>query len=63
VTGVDGEEFANRLLASKKVAVVPGAAFGEAGAKHVRCSYATSMQQLTTAIDRITEFVEELKNR
>ncbi len=60
-TGLDGEEFANRLLEKYKVAVVPGSAFGEAGKNHVRCSYATSMQQLTTAIERITEFVEELK--
>ena len=47
-----------KLLAEQKVAVVPGSAFGEAGKYHVRCSYATSMQQLTTAIDRITSFIE-----
>lgn len=57
-TGMDGERFANELLAKQKVAVVPGSAFGEAGKYHVRCSYATSMQQLTTAIDRITSFIE-----
>lgn len=57
-TGMDGERFANELLAEQKVAVVPGSAFGEAGKYHVRCSYATSMQQLTTAIDRITSFIE-----
>lgn len=56
-TGMDGEQFANELLKAQKVAVVPGAAFGAAGANHVRCSYATSMQQLTTAIERITDFV------
>lgn len=56
-TGMDGETFANGLLKAQKVAVVPGAAFGAAGANHVRCSYATSMQQLTTAIERITDFV------
>lgn len=60
-TGLDGEEFANRLLREQKVAVVPGTAFGEAGKYHVRCSYATSMLQLIEAIDRITAFVESLK--
>ena len=61
VTHLNGEEFANRLLEKYKVAVVPGSAFGSAGDRHVRCSYATSMQQLTTAIERITDFVEGLK--
>lgn len=56
-TGMDGEQFANGLLRSQRVAVVPGAAFGAAGVNHVRCSYATSMGQLTEAIERITRFV------
>ncbi len=60
-TGMNGEEFANALLEKYKVAVVPGTAFGAAGAEHVRCSYATSMQQLTTAIERIADFIEGLK--
>ena len=58
VTGMDGEKFANELLQSKKVAVVPGNAFGTAGVNHVRCSYATSMRRLTIAIDRISDFIE-----
>ncbi len=62
-TGLDGEEFANRLLAEKKVAVVPGSAFGEAGRYFVRCSYATSMAQLSEAVDRISEFLKELGRR
>ncbi|MCD8372672.1 MAG: aminotransferase class I/II-fold pyridoxal phosphate-dependent enzyme [Clostridia bacterium] len=60
-TGLDGEEFATKLLEEYKVAVVPGSAFGEAGKWHVRCSYATSMAQLSEAIDRITAFVHSLK--
>jgi aminotransferase len=60
-TGLTGEEFANRLLREKKVAVVPGNAFGDGGEYHVRCSYATSMAQLSEAIDRISEFVNSLK--
>jgi aminotransferase len=60
-TGLNGEEFANRLLREQKVAVVPGNAFGEAGEYHVRCSYATSMAKLTEAIDRIGNFVQSIK--
>ena len=60
-TGLSGEEFANRLLKEKAVAVVPGSAFGMAGEKHVRCSYATSQENLTEAIIRISDFVQSLK--
>lgn len=59
-TGLDGEEFANRLLKEKGVAVVPGSAFGEAGRMHVRCSYATSQENLSEAIGRISDFVKTL---
>ncbi len=61
ITGLGGEAFANGLLEKHKVAVVPGTAFGSAGENHVRCSYATSMQQLAVAIDRITQYIEGLK--
>ena len=60
-TGLTGEEFATRLLKEQKVAVVPGTAFGEAGVNHVRCSYATSQENLSEAIGRITKFVKGLK--
>ena len=60
-TGLDGEEFANRLLKEKGVAVVPGSAFGDAGKMHVRCSYATSQENLSEAIGRITDFIKSLK--
>jgi len=56
-TGLDGGEFANRLLMEQKVAVVPGSAFGSAGKNFVRCSYASSMKQLAEAVERIGEFV------
>lgn len=56
-TGMDGERFANLLLAEQKVAVVPGSAFGSAGKNFVRCSYATSMRQLAEAVDRIEKFL------
>lgn len=60
-TGMTGEEFATKLLESKRVAVVPGQAFGEFGKYYVRCSYAYSMKNLVTATERIAEFVIEIK--
>ena len=56
-TGMDGETFAEKLLMQQKVAVVPGSAFGQAGKYFVRASYATSMQQLSEAVRRITAFL------
>lgn len=62
-TGMTGEEFANRLLEEKKVAVVPGDAFGKFGKDYVRCSYAYAMKDLITATEKIAEFVKELKEK
>ena len=56
-TGLNGEQFAEGLLKSKKVAVVPGSAFGESGKYFVRCSYATSLTDLKTAVERIKEYL------
>ncbi len=60
-TGLTGEEFATALLEKEKVAVVPGSAFGEFGKYYVRCSYAYSMKSLAFAMEKIAEFVKELK--
>ena len=60
-TGMTGEEFATALLENKKVAVVPGNAFGEFGKYYVRCSYAYSMKNLVEATARIADFVKQLK--
>lgn len=60
-TGFDGDTFAKKLLDSKQVAVVPGSAFGDFGKNYIRCSYAYSMKDLKNAIDRIAEFVKELR--
>lgn len=60
-TGMTSEEFCEKLVFSKKVAVVPGNAFGESGEGYVRVSYAYSLQHLTTALARIREFLEEIK--
>lgn len=59
-TGLSCREFALELLKKKKVAVVPGEVFGKSGAGHIRCSYATSMENLKEAMKRIEEFVSEL---
>lgn len=59
-TGMDSELFAHRLLEEEKVVVVPGNAFGESGEGYVRCSYATSMQQIREAMDRMKRFIDRL---
>jgi aminotransferase len=56
-TGLTSEEFALGLLKEEKVAVVPGTAFGECGEGHIRCSYASSMEALRKAMERIKSFV------
>ena len=60
-TGLSGEAFAERLLKEQKVAVVPGSAFGQFGNNNVRLSYATSMNALTEAFDRIGQFLDVLR--
>lgn len=59
-TGLGSEEFAEKLLMEKNVAVVPGNAFGECGEGFIRCSYATTMEKLKEAIDRIEKFVRNI---
>lgn len=58
-TGLSSEEFATKLLYEKKVAVVPGTAFGESGEGFIRCSYAYSIKNIEKALERIGEFVQE----
>ena len=62
-TGLSGEEFANGLLTEKKVAIVPGSAFGKFGENNARISYATSMTALTEAFERMKEYVDFLKSK
>ena len=59
-TGLDDQEFAERLLMEEKVAVVPGSAFGDAGMGFVRCSYATSYEKLEKALEKIGHFLKKL---
>ncbi len=60
VTGLDSETFCERLLREQKVATVPGTAFGQCGEGHIRCSYATGIDKLNQALDRMNEFIHHL---
>lgn len=59
--GLTSQEFSMRLLKEKKVAVVPGPAFGPGGEGHVRACFATSLEQIKVALQRIQEFVRSAK--
>ncbi len=58
-TGLTSAEFCEKLLYSKKVAVVPGTAFGDSGEGYVRVSYSYSTEHLLLALKRIKEFLAE----
>jgi aminotransferase len=56
-TGLSSEEFATRLIENYKVAVVPGSVFGAGGEGFVRCCYATDIDKIKIALERIGEMV------
>lgn len=56
-TGLSSEEFCSRLLMEKNVAAVPGTAFGPSGEGHIRCCYATAIDKINIAMERIADFV------
>jgi len=60
-TGLSGMEFAQRLLREKKVAVVPGSAFGDNFKDFIRISYATNIDELREAFVRIEDFIKTIK--
>ncbi|MDD5127627.1 MAG: aminotransferase class I/II-fold pyridoxal phosphate-dependent enzyme [Dehalococcoidales bacterium] len=60
-TGMNCEEFSEKLLMEEKVAVVPGTAFGQCGEGYVRCCYATSLTDIEEALNRMKRFLN--KNR
>ncbi len=60
-TGLSSEEFCEKLIMSKRVAVVPGNAFGDCGEGYIRVSYCYSIENIKKAVMLIGEFVEELK--
>jgi len=59
-TGLTSQEFSLRLIEEETVACVPGTAFGAAGEGFIRCSYATSMEQIKEAMERMARFVKRL---
>ena len=59
-SGLTSEEFAEKLIMSEHVALVPGTAFGKSGAGHVRCSYATGIEKISEALKRIEHFLTKL---
>lgn len=58
--GISSDQFAERMLMEQQVAVVPGDAFGPSGAGFVRACYATSMDKIETALERIERFVRSV---
>ena len=58
---MSSEDFCTELLKAENVAVVPGSAFGECGDKHIRISYAYSLDELREAMKRIGRFVKKLR--
>jgi aminotransferase len=59
-TGITDDQFCEQLLKHEKVVVVPGNAFGERGKGHVRACYASSMEQIHEACDRIERFIAHI---
>ena len=57
--GMSDDEFAEELLKTEHVALVPGSAFGESGRGHVRCSYATAIDKISEALNRIENFLRK----
>ena len=60
-TRLTSEAFCAGLLEQKHVAAVPGTAFGPSGEGNIRCSYATAMDKLKTALERIGDYVASLR--
>ncbi|MDR2944106.1 MAG: aminotransferase class I/II-fold pyridoxal phosphate-dependent enzyme [Methanosarcinales archaeon] len=59
-TGLTSEEFADKFFASQHVITIPGTAFGETGAGHLRCAYATSRDDIKVALDRFEDFLKTI---
>jgi aminotransferase len=60
-TGLGSKDFAVRLLQEEKVACVPGGAFGPGGEGFVRCCFATSLEQIQVACERMSRFVQRTR--
>lgn len=62
-SGLSSTVFCERLLVEKKVAIIPGNAFGESGEGFVRISYAASLENINLALDRIEAFLKDLEDK
>ena len=62
-TGLTSEQFATELIEKYKVAVVPGTAFGDCGEGFIRCCYATDVNKIKIAMERIAEFIKEKQKK
>ena len=60
-SGLSSEEFCERLMYEKRVVVVPGTAFGDAGEGFVRISYSYSIDHIQQALRRMEEFMNEVR--
>ena len=61
-TGLSSKDFAVKLLEQEKVACVPGGAFGPSGEGYLRCCFATSLEQIEIAVERIAKFVSRTRS-
>jgi len=59
--GLPSKEFSLKLLDEENVACVPGTAFGASGEGHIRCSYATDLEEIKEALSRMGCFVRKLR--
>jgi len=59
-TGLSSAEFCEQFLLSEKVAVIPGSAFGQGGEGFIRICYASSMEKISIALERLEKFVKSL---
>lgn len=60
-TGLSSKDFAVKLLEEEKVACVPGGAFGPSGEGYLRCCFATALDQIEVAVDRMSRFVQRVR--
>ena len=58
-TGLNGDEFAERLIMEERVAVIPGSAFGGGGENHVRIAYCKGYEEIEIALERISKFLKK----
>jgi aminotransferase len=61
-TGLGSREFARKLLEREKVACVPGSAFGPSGEGYLRCCFATALDQIQLAVERMKRFLDSINH-